>query len=400
MYISREPVWVLVDGQLHNVSEFAKLSLKDRPTAFCPKCDSKVILKLGRVRRHHYAHKEDVECKFISEPETLLHYNTKMYFKEILANFSSLYVETECINCGKPIRFTWFSNWDEVTVEFRIESKIDYIIADVALMRDGILHGIIEVYVTHRVDQGKINFLEKKFIRCLEFEATNEFIDNSENWTPDIPLPHLNLVPQIPVQRCEECNIKYKKWLKEIERKEKIAELARKAQKARELWQLEQAKKKEEENQRRLEQERLKKLKAYNNRTVITAVMMVDFYYHSGKRDRQRYMLQRKYKDNVWMGARVLLANGKPLFSETGSPIEEQNINFLSSQLNEYIKSISEDTKTIFEHHIVMNWEKIEETTQSPHMISQIYDLYFLPKYVYDEDKGIWILNPEEPISL
>lgn len=72
------PRWVLVDGNLHPVSSFSHLSPGQRPEAICPVCKKRVILKLGNDRVHHYAHQPEDKCA-ITQPETALHFNTKIY---------------------------------------------------------------------------------------------------------------------------------------------------------------------------------------------------------------------------------------------------------------------------------------------------------------------------------
>lgn len=72
----------VVKDIIHEVSDFAHLSPKQRPESFCPECDSQLILKLSnstsfKSKVHHAAHRnENLSCSE-SSSEGVLHFNTK-----------------------------------------------------------------------------------------------------------------------------------------------------------------------------------------------------------------------------------------------------------------------------------------------------------------------------------
>src|SRR4051812_29968773 len=69
--------WVIVDGVPRHVSEFATLTARRRPAAFCHTCGKRLILKLGDLRRHHAAHRPGADCP-TTHPETALHSDCKL----------------------------------------------------------------------------------------------------------------------------------------------------------------------------------------------------------------------------------------------------------------------------------------------------------------------------------
>ncbi|MEQ1634039.1 MAG: competence protein CoiA family protein, partial [Planctomycetota bacterium] len=107
--------WVVVDGALWDVSEFAHLSRKDRPTALCPQCGRSTILKLGKVRAHHAAHKKDDACA-ATAPETALHLNAKFHLARELRQVATVNLREACQSpeCEQVRQRAWAVSWDAV----------------------------------------------------------------------------------------------------------------------------------------------------------------------------------------------------------------------------------------------------------------------------------------------
>jgi len=105
------PIWVLVNDELRHVSEFSDLPYEKKPECYCPVCDNKVILKLGKINVHHYAHRADDICA-VSKPETALHLNTKIHIYQKLLTGKSIKIASGreyafLPNNGPvPLRFT------------------------------------------------------------------------------------------------------------------------------------------------------------------------------------------------------------------------------------------------------------------------------------------------------
>jgi competence CoiA-like predicted nuclease len=78
-----------------------------------------VILKLGEVRVHHFAHLADVDCE-IARPESALHLNVKMHLANELARGRALVVAQQCLAplgiCDHSRQVELLFRWDEGTV--------------------------------------------------------------------------------------------------------------------------------------------------------------------------------------------------------------------------------------------------------------------------------------------
>lgn len=114
------PKWVLVNGKLRDVSEFAHIQPRMRPVSSCPVCQRNVILKLGSVRTHHYAHRPEDIC-MASQPETALHINAKFHIYNQLLQAQKLYISEPCrAYCGRERIKLWLQEWDKVEVEYAV----------------------------------------------------------------------------------------------------------------------------------------------------------------------------------------------------------------------------------------------------------------------------------------
>ncbi|MCK4654467.1 MAG: competence protein CoiA [Candidatus Cloacimonetes bacterium] len=63
----------------------AWLAEKSQSPFFCPECNAEVILKKGKIRAHHFAHKPPVECIY-GVGESQKHYIVKRQIYEALVN--------------------------------------------------------------------------------------------------------------------------------------------------------------------------------------------------------------------------------------------------------------------------------------------------------------------------
>jgi hypothetical protein len=170
---------------LHLVSDFAYLAPQQRPAAVCPVCREAVVLKLGTVRTHHYAHRADGVCA-ATQPETALHLNTKFYLARQLRYASDVQVVIPCQNqCGAVSRRLWLQGWDAVAVEYRSERFRP----DIALLRGEMILGAIEVVVTHPVHPEKQAHFAAKQIAWVEVAGDAAIYDGTPSWTVEEPLP-------------------------------------------------------------------------------------------------------------------------------------------------------------------------------------------------------------------
>ncbi len=183
-------VWVIVDGDIRHVSEFSRLAVGARPNTRCPQCDRRLILKLGRVLRHHAAHTKGVHCA-ISQPETLRHLNTKLGIAKKLRDAcgsGSVLRTLQCCAggrapCDKLREAEWLRDWDEVLVEYRIGNSRR---PDIVLRARGQDVGAIEIVVTHSVSLEKESALSRLGVAWIEVAADPEV---DETWSVESPLP-------------------------------------------------------------------------------------------------------------------------------------------------------------------------------------------------------------------
>jgi hypothetical protein len=357
LQIHKEPVWVLVDGELRNIAEFAHLKPAERPVAICPECRTQVTMKLGEVKIYHYAHMENVECKFLRYPESLLHYNTKIYFAKFLKTTNSLSIDTKCAtkNCYGLVKQKLFMDWDDVRVEYSVGRYR----ADVALITNNQIIGVIEIFVTHLVEDEKAAFLTQNNIRWLEFQATEDFIESSETWNPNLALPYVRYDPPLEPQICPNCE--QKAFIVEMKRLEE-----------------ERAKQREYEAQQ----------EALRNKSYFSAVMIVDFYpYHSEERQRHRYMLQRQLRDNVWIEARIVQVDErtKTLFVETSISITANQLKNLNQKLQKYLNSFQKKIDGFYD--IVLAWKEINEKSS---VAAHSFDMDYPSNYYWHSDYNKW----------
>ena len=209
------PIWVLINDELRNVSEFAYLKGKDankRPKAFCPVCGDEVTMKLGTKKVHHYAHKNIQNCP---ASETPLHYNTKFHIYKQLLKAQAITINYPCERCEKVrklttlIHQTWIADWDSVEIEYRTHSFTP----DIALLKSGDVVAAIEVKVTHETEEDKAQFYKRQRIQWLELTPTEEIYRGHNAWTASQPLDFDRVEP-IPQYKCNYC----------IEKEQKIAE--------------------------------------------------------------------------------------------------------------------------------------------------------------------------------
>lgn len=275
--------WVLVDAQLHDVSEFSHLIPKSRPDVICPVCKRQVTMKLGRKKAHHYAHRPEDTCP-TSNPETLIHLNCKFHIYEQLKQANEVYLSTSCQLCHKPKPFIWKQGWDKVEVEYTIDS----IRPDVALIKSGEVIGAIEVYVTHAVDEIKAKRLELYQVDWIEISGHIGFYEGRDAWHPHQPLDPIKQEPKSPSWLCSEC-----------EKRQRVEEFKR------------------------------------NNPINILSARIIDLYYESGKKYRRTFYVKEARrngeKTRLWIED-----NQRKIIAIQYAPINRES----EQRLNEAFKTL------------------------------------------------------------
>jgi competence CoiA-like predicted nuclease len=286
-----EPRWVLVNDTLCNVSEFANLSPARRPTAICPVCKESVILKLGHKNAHHYAHRFDNRCASANH-ETALHLNTKFYIYNQLLRPRVLIVEESCAGCGAKRTCEWAQGWDDIKVEYTVDSYRP----DIALIYNNDKLRVIEVFVTHEVDEEKAKHFSDQGISWLEIQANEDLYTGESPWTSEKPLPYRRLYPYHKNWRCDACLAHEKE---QVERRDFLLK----------------------------------------NSESIYSAKMVDFYFKSGKKLREVFFAVKKIRNGEWVEAWIETEKGRIIALEKAPITEGSRMrlnNVVKNHINEF----------------------------------------------------------------
>lgn len=203
--------WVRRDGVLVRASDLANLAPADRPAVECPVCREGVVLKLGKVRRHHAAHRAESRCPALN-PETALHINVKLHLADELTRAIGvnvpLRIQRPCVvgrsryvtggdltwtesvapGCTASLEETWVEGWDEVAVESSVRSDQTRRVPDILLRRDGTAIAAIEIVVSNSVDSAKAEFLSRINVPWIEIRGSDEIHQGATRWRVERPL--------------------------------------------------------------------------------------------------------------------------------------------------------------------------------------------------------------------
>lgn len=138
----------------------------------CIGCNNPVVLKRGKIKTPHFAHKTAHMCN----NESVLHKSTKAWIASMATN-KNFRITSRCCKCCSSITLFRGSN----LINARMEVQIGAYRADVGLFKNGKIFGAIEVKHTHACGQGKLRALKAAlFGGCFEVPA----IDLVENKFP------------------------------------------------------------------------------------------------------------------------------------------------------------------------------------------------------------------------
>jgi hypothetical protein len=123
----------------------------------CPGCKAPVILRRGEIKAPHFAHKPgERRCEFYDHPgEGEIHKMTKHIIADLLRKRKIRKIQRLCPmkdlclshDLGRFDEQVKYEKGDEVIVEYRVSDKC---IVDVAVINNGKLKYIFEVYDTHK----------------------------------------------------------------------------------------------------------------------------------------------------------------------------------------------------------------------------------------------------------
>lgn len=158
--------WALKDEKMVHVDEVER-GLKCG--CICPACGEPLIAKQGEKKTHHFAHQSTVNCEY--GYESSLH----LLSKEILSEtqiFRIPPVEVHFRESHKlPVEVS--DSKDIKIDEVKLEHRIGGIIPDVVLY-SGEKEFLVEIYVTHRVDEEKLEKIRALDISVIEIDLSNQ----------------------------------------------------------------------------------------------------------------------------------------------------------------------------------------------------------------------------------
>lgn len=129
----------------------------------CPGCGEPLLAKKGEKVVHHFAHAAGVECA--RGVETALH----LAAKEAIAKAKRLWLP--------PVSLSYGAAWviapggDTEVDEVRTEVRMEGMIPDIVAVRHG-HEFLIEVAVTHFVDEAKLERIRKRGLSTLEIDLS------------------------------------------------------------------------------------------------------------------------------------------------------------------------------------------------------------------------------------
>lgn len=142
---------------------------------FCPCCNSELIAKKGKIKIHHFAHKNLKDC--CGGLETSLH----LIAKEILSKSNVILLP---IDFKTNNLFNYKINVSDLGIELNydsvvLEKRVDNIIPDLIVYSNG-FPLLIEIKVTHGIDEIKLDKIARINIPLIEITIDYEINNNQE----------------------------------------------------------------------------------------------------------------------------------------------------------------------------------------------------------------------------
>ena len=340
--------WVIVNDELHHVKEYSHLKPKLRPTAICPVCRQQVIMRLGKIRIFHAAHQPESVCS-VTQPESALHLNTKIYLYKQLKKGNTLFVNSKCSGathfyCDKNKIVKFISGWNDVEMEYSIEQYRP----DIVLLRDSIPIGAIEVFVTHSLEPEKEKYLKELSIPWIEVDANSEnTIFNIQNWKINQPLEY-GKINSILLKKwnCYDCDKLFKKEKRKLYEEEAIYDFS------------------------------------------TTAFRVVDFYYPTGKKYRGVYFARKKTVANE-ITELAIVENYKAIFRFKVKNLEQEKKN-LKTKFDNFLKQKNRKNCIVDTH---MHWQEVWNEKLFTNSKDSLFLGLFPERYSWSSRKQLWAQN-------
>ena len=159
-------IYALKNGKAIHISE-VESGLKCG--CVCPACGEPLVAKKGNKNLHHFAHKSGQNCEHGYETslhlaaKEILSETKKIVIPEVFLTFPNSYKKREKISDPKEISI------DEV----KLEQRYDDIIPDVVVISGG-KELFVEIFVTHKIDDIKLEKLKEKKISTIEVDLSKQ----------------------------------------------------------------------------------------------------------------------------------------------------------------------------------------------------------------------------------
>ena len=129
---------------------------------FCPACQDTVILRKGKIKTPHFAHKVSETCN----QETIIHKTAKQLIVDVISDWKSdktnaPVLKRTCEICRQSKDQPLPDKVECAMLEYKMS---DGFIVDVALMVENEPAAAIEIRVSHAVDENKAELLSVPFI--------------------------------------------------------------------------------------------------------------------------------------------------------------------------------------------------------------------------------------------
>lgn len=135
----------------------------------CPSCGEPLVAKKGTKRMHHFAHHAEQNCEYGYETslhlaaKEILSKSKKIVLPPVYVVFPESYKKDELVSDAQELEI------EDITLEKRFGD----VIPDVVIYANGRQY-FIEIFVTHRVDDEKLQKLRKADISTIEIDLSRE----------------------------------------------------------------------------------------------------------------------------------------------------------------------------------------------------------------------------------
>lgn len=135
----------------------------------CPACGEHLVAKKGKIMMHHFAHYSGENCAYGYESslhlaaKDIISKAHKMTIPPIYVNFPNSHKKDELINEAEMIKVE----------KVELEKRYGSVIPDIVVYTDETVF-FVEIFVTHRIDDEKLEKLHKARISTIEIDLSKK----------------------------------------------------------------------------------------------------------------------------------------------------------------------------------------------------------------------------------